>query len=481
MTEPRDATQPTNATAGSLVTRKRLLLALLTLFVFAVSFWQNYDAVDESPFHPDESRWINRAYYLRELFHPTSAIWEDRYITRGQPPMGSIITGFGLWVQGRSLDQTGPWDFHYGSEANVAWNVIKGNMPAAGDMMAARRTSAVVGALTCATLFLIVALLTNWFGGLIGALFLSYHPLQIYLSSIAVSDAIFTLFVALSMLAAIMLARKPTWLRAAVLAVVFGAGASTKLSPVFVAIGLAAGGAVFIVGDNLRRLPVIGRLWALLSRESAVHNRRLGWMLLCLPVIVGTFFVLTYPYLWPDPIGRTRILLDFRKNEMENQARIWPATAVDSRVEAVDRTWQNLEGRYSSTAKLFAEIGSWLDRDWSGHGIDVTLALAGFVLFGILALRRGLASPAMLAFVVLAGQSGVILANLRVDFNRYYLPLVFAVAVGVGMLAGELSRFGVLLGRNLLASQRENRPRAGSPLRPSPELAAIRRTTAPEN
>jgi hypothetical protein len=447
-------------TAAGFFAPRRLFMAALVVFVFAISFWQNYDAIDKSPFHPDESRWINRAYYFKELLHPTSDVWEDRYLTRGQPPMGSILTGLGLFLQGRTLDQTGPWDFHYGSESNINWNVVKGNMPAAGDLMAARRTSAVVGALTCVTLFLIVTLLTNWIGGLIGALFLSYHPLQIYLASIAVSDAIFTMLVAMSVLAAVMLARKPTWLRAAVLAVTFGLGASTKLSPVFVAAGMAAGGVVFVIGDRLAGLPVIGRIWRFFSRESESYNRRLGWMLILLPVIAGTFFVVSYPYLWPDPIGRTQILLDFRQNEMENQARIWPSTAVDSRIEALDRTWQNLEDRYSTTSKLFDKLGSWVDRDWSGMGFDVPLGIAGLILFGLLALRKGLASPAMLALAVLAGQSAVILANMRVDFNRYYLPLVFAVAIGVGMLAGELWSLGQFIGQRIFAAQRNNTNRS---------------------
>ncbi|HKG25112.1 MAG TPA: hypothetical protein VKB09_05645, partial [Thermomicrobiales bacterium] len=161
-------------------TAGRRLGLVLVVGVFALGLWQNFDALTASQFHPDESRWLNRAYYLRELLHPRSKVWEDRYLTRGQPPMGSYVTGIGLILQGRDLTTNGPWDFHFGNESTTTWNAVKGNMPAPADLTAARRTNAVVGALSCAVLFLIVARLTNVFGGLVAGTFLAFHPLQIY-------------------------------------------------------------------------------------------------------------------------------------------------------------------------------------------------------------------------------------------------------------------------------------------------------------
>jgi Dolichyl-phosphate-mannose-protein mannosyltransferase len=442
-----------------------LLITGLALLVFAVSLWQNLAAVSESQFHPDESRWLNRAYFLRELFHPTSALWEDRYLTRGQPPMGSYVTGLGLLLQGRGLDQNGPWNFHYGNEVTVTWNLVKGNMPTPDDLVAARRTNAVVGALTCLVLFLIVTALSHWVGGAIAALFLAFHPLQIYLASLGVSDAVFTLFLALATLAIILLAARPTWPRAVALGVILGFGASTKLSPIFVAVALAALGAVILADGLLRRLPLVGRLWARWSRVAGGSSHRLGWMLISLPAIAFATFVASYPYLWPDPIGRTRLLLDFRRNEMENQARIWPSTAVDSHVDALRRTWLNLERNYSASERLFASAGRALGHDWAGKGVDVPLALAGLAIFAWLALRAGFPSRQVLALALLAAQSAAILGNMRVDFNRYYLPIVFVCAVGVGMLAGQvwiwvvprLSHLPSIIGRRPSIASRSRR------------------------
>jgi hypothetical protein len=411
---------------------------VLVVGVFALGLWQNLDALTASQFHPDESRWLNRAYYLRELLHPTSKVWEDRYLTRGQPPMGSYVTGIGLILQGRDLTTNGPWDFHFGNEATTTWNAVKGNMPAPGDLKAARRTNAVVGALSCAVLFLIVARLTNVFGGLVAGIFLAFHPLQVYLASIGVSDAVFTLFFALAALAGIALARAPSWPRALALGVVLGCGASTKLSPLFVSIPLAALGVAILADPILRELPVAGRLWAQISRVEVGSKRRLGWMLLSLPAITAATFVLSYPFLWPDPIGRTEELIDFRRYEMDNQARIWPSTSVDSRVEAVRRTWTNLEHVYSSTGRSVAWIGRGLGQHWERPGFDLPLALLGLVVLSWLAWRRGIASPQMLALAILGVQSAVILSGLRVDFNRYYLPFVLTSGAGIGVLSGQI-------------------------------------------
>lgn len=411
----------------------------MAVLVFLASLIDSGLRIDSTPFHPDESRWINRAYYLRELTNPFGEAWADRYLIRGQPPMGSYVTGFGLLVQGRDLDTNGPWDFRFGNETNTTWNVIKGNMPAHADLEAARRATAVTGALTCVTLFLIVGLLTNWIGGLIAGLFMAIHPLHQYLATLATSDAVFTLFVALSALAAIWLAMRPSWWRALVLALPVAAGASTKLSPIFIAAGLAVVGAVIVVDPYLRRLPYVGRPWRWLSRGDPNAGRRLGWMLIAQPILVGFLFVLSYPYLWSDPIGRTITLFDFRRYEMANQAKIWPHAAINSRIESLERSWTALNDNYSTTDRVVAQIGDWFGRDWTGAGFDLVLALPGLAILLYLAWRNGLASRHSLAFAVIIGQALLILIGLGIDFNRYYLPLAFVAAVGVGIFGGWLA------------------------------------------
>ncbi|HEY7030363.1 MAG TPA: phospholipid carrier-dependent glycosyltransferase [Thermomicrobiales bacterium] len=467
MNNPRTITIPDGVPRRLAGTVRRRLHLILFLGVFALGLWQNLAAIDSSQFHPDESRWLNRAHYLRDLAHPLSDVWEDRYLTRGQPPMGSYLTGIGLLLQGRDLTTNGPWDFHFGNESSTTWNAIKGNMPAPADIEAARRTNAVVGALSCAVLFLIVARLANAFGGVIAGVFLAFHPLQIYLASIGVSDAVFTLFMALAALAGLALARAPTWPRALALGVVLGCGASTKLSPLFVSLPLAGLGVVILFDPLLRRLPVVGRLWRAVSRVEVGSKQRLGWMLIAQPAITAATFVLSYPYLWPDPLGRTLKLLDFRQSEMDNQARIWPTTAINSRVEAVRRTWENLENLYSSSGRGIAFVGRALGRQWAPHGVDLPFAVVGLAMLVWLAWRQGIASPPALTLAVIGVQSAVILAGLGVDFNRYYLPFVFASGVGIGILGSRVGTIvASLYGRWHLALPRPV-------VRPAPRGAAM--------
>ncbi|CAN5647780.1 hypothetical protein BH23CHL5_BH23CHL5_25380 [soil metagenome] len=415
------------------------LTAAFALFVFLFSAWDSWSELRASPFHPDESRWINRAYYLGELRDPFGSAWADRYLIRGQPPMGSYVTGLGLVLQGRDQDTNGAWDFQFGFESNVTWNVTRGNMPAEGDLIAARRTALILGALTCTALFLIVATITNIAGGVAAGVFLAVNPLHQYLATLATSDAAFTFFVALSVLTAMWLSMKPTWWRGLLFATAMAAGASTKLSPLALAFGIGLFGVVLLFDPWLRRLPHLGREWRLLSRVESGSERELGWRLLVQPVAVALLFVISYPYLWSAPIGRTRNLFDFRRFEMDNQAGFWPQAAVQTRADALRRTWENLNDRYSSTGRVLGGIGERLGLDPSSTRIDLYLAVPGIAILVYLAWRNGLSSPHAMVAVTIGGQSLLILLALGVDFNRYYLPLLLAAALGVGVLAGWIT------------------------------------------
>ena len=71
---------------------------------FAISLGTNLQALPNTATHPDETRWLNRAYYARELADPFGPTWQDYVTTRGQPPLGSIVMGVGLMVQGKAVD-----------------------------------------------------------------------------------------------------------------------------------------------------------------------------------------------------------------------------------------------------------------------------------------------------------------------------------------------------------------------------------------
>jgi hypothetical protein len=447
----------------------RLCVIAGALIVVLISLWQSSADLHVSRFHPDESRWINRAPHLAELSNPLSSYWADAYLIRGQPPMGSYITGLGLALQGYDLESTGPWNFSFGNDGDINWNVTYGNMPPAEYILAARHTSMVIGALTCLAVYVIVTMLSNWIGGTVAGAFMGVHPLSVYLFTLAVSDAAFTFLVALSVLSAIWLARKPSWGRAILLGIIFGIGTSLKLSPIFVSIGLAMIGATILAGPVAARVPPLRWFWTRMGADAG-PVRRLGWMLIALPLITGTFFIVSYPYLWPDPVGRTKVLFDFRRDEMANQSRIWGDAAIGSQTEALSRTWDMLEDRYSASGKFLVKIG--ITEPRVGHpggaepGYDLPFAIAGLAIFAATAIWRGFRSPQFLAFLTLMGQSTIILLGLNVDFDRYYLPLVLMFAIGLGVGIGEVT--------NGISHLRARRQRSTIPITVESGAAVVR-------
>src|SRR5918993_129910 len=270
--------------------------------VFLVALWVNLSAVAMTEFHRDEARWVHRARFLEELRNPTGEFWRESELMIGQPPLGSYLMGLGLTLQGRDLDTNGFYDFHFGPD----WNRRHGTMPNEADLAAARRTNSVVGALIAVCVYLIARGLSNPVAGI-------------------AADALVTLLVALAALAAMALANRPTWPRAILLGVLLGLGGSAKLSPLALAIVLAAAGMVLLVHG-----------WRG-SGPGARHDGVLGWRLLVQPPLAAATFIASFPYLWPNPIGRTRELFEFRAIEMYNQGVLWSELYVDGPVDALGR------------------------------------------------------------------------------------------------------------------------------------------------
>lgn len=416
---------------------RRAHLVVISLLLAFVSLRGSFREVERTAYFNDESRWINRADFLKEALHPFSSFWEDRYIVRAQPPMGSYIIGLGMLVQGQNLETNGPWIFEYGFSPDITWNVIGGAMPSRDDLFAARRTNAVAGAVAVVALFLLVTDFTNWIGGIAGALFLAVNPLQLYISSLGVSDELLLALFALSALAALYFARAPSWPRALLLGLLIGMGTSTKLSPIFVGIALAVGGVILIIQPLINRLPAIGRLWRMIPGTNAPGSARVGWQLISVPLVAMIFTFVTFPYLWPAPRTRILFLFDYRASEMDAQGKIFPGAAIKTRWNAAQRIWTQFQDYYSTTAKythlLHGAAGSYIGQ----HGFDVPLGLLGLALLVVIVLRRGIMSPSFLAAFVLLSEAGVIFMALRVDFQRYYGPILFVLAVGVGVAIGR--------------------------------------------
>lgn len=434
---------------------------LIALAIFAVGLWHNLAYVDTTAFHRDEARWVGRAYFFNELWHPGDETWEDGYLTRGQPPLGSVVMGLGLTLQGRDTTTTRDrqlYDFNHAQ----SWNRLYGRIPAQADIDAGRRTNAVVGALLGMVVFWIGRRLINRVAGVAGALLLIVHPLHVYLSSLAGSDALLALLVALAALVAIHLAERPSWPTSTLLGILLGLGASTKLSPLLLAFLVAGAGLVLLLN---------GKPWQSESAE-AKQAQDLGWMLLTTPLVAFATFVASYPYLWPDPFGRTKTLFTFRATEMENQGSLWDDRLVTGVPDALSHVQLRIGEQLTSSNWLADRVGDRFGFSWDVPWLDLALGTAGLFVVMLLAIIHGVRNRYSFALVILGGQTLITIVGMEVDFERYHIPIVVALAVGFGVLVGQGWVLALALAHRGFSLARGRAGRAGSG---TPELATAER------
>ena len=389
------------------------------LFVLALIQCLGRDTT--TPFHADEARWLSRAHFITELKDPFGPTWADYYVTRGQPPLGSYLMGIGLLAQGRDTVTNAVWDFGYDDE----WNSFNKAMPVAEDLLAGRRTNAVVAALVVVAVYLIGLRIAGPVGATFGALFLAFHPLHIHLGSQALSDQLLCLMLALAFLAAFWLGNRPTVGRAILLGTFLGLGGATKLSPLLLSVPLAGLGAAYLFGRFREHGP---RFWQ-------YRDARLGLLLLVQPLIAFAAFVAVSPFLWPDPIGRTYALFEFRRIEMVGQGTKWPSVAVASPTAAMSRIGLRLNEDSSTSSRVQEALGDLLAISFDPIGFDLLLVCAGGLLLALIVIRRGVFSPVGLLSVLLGGELALIVLGMGSDFYRYYLPIVFISAVLVTVFA----------------------------------------------
>src|SRR5215212_6801890 len=329
--------------SGQTAHRHRVLYTeIIAVLAVALLAFALADAAARWPnFNPDESRWLSRAHYVAALAQPFGPTWTDQYMTRGQPPLGSYAMGIGLLAQGRDLETNAPWDFSLTWEQNIAL----GHIPVPEDLAAGRRTSSVLTAFTAVALIRVARVfLTMPWAIAAGGLF-AIHPFTAYIGSIAMSDALFGLLIALTAWATAAFARRPSWGRAIRVGVLLGLGGATKLSPLAVAAGLSAAGVFIFAITTIRR--------HCFARQEAVYAVR--------GIVIGVAalltFIASYPYLWPNPVAHTRHLFAFRVEEMAAQSSDWRVMAVPNRVEALRRVNVNFTERYNLSTSVIALLG----------------------------------------------------------------------------------------------------------------------------
>lgn len=417
-------------TAGARASRgrSRTIDTAAMVLIFLLGAVVFFDGIESTAFHQDESRWLNRAHYLTDLADPFGPTWNDQYLTRGQPPVGSYMMGLGLLAQGRDLNTNNPYDFRRSGEFNRQNNAI----PAEADLIAGRRTNSILGAAAAAVVYLVIRQLTNPIGGIVGALFLIANPLQTWHNRLALADTTLTITLALLLFCVIQLMRRPSWKWAILTGILIGIGGANKFTPMALCAPLAGIGMLLLIRGWLDGHKLRGETRGFFGLPPF---RDLGWMLLSIPFVTGATFVLIYPYLWPDPIGRTLTLIQFRQDEMANQYRIYPQFRTDTPLDALERTVVALGESWSSTESFLSWIGL-PDIGSALSHIDLILAIIGLLLIVGVGFLKGLRSAELAVASIIVFQTATIILTMRVDFERYYLPILLGLVVAIGCSIG---------------------------------------------
>lgn len=421
-----------------------LLDAIIALSLFGMALFANINQIDETSFHPDESRWLNRAYFIDALSDPYGSVWQDYYLTRGQPPLGSYAIGLGQLIQGTSLTPNLVWDFYYSS---TNWNQISGAAPNEENLESGRRTSAFVGALAVVTAYFVARRMTNRLGGATAACLLTWNGLSLRIGSQALSDHTLLLTLGLALLAAFQFMRRPTWPWAIVLGICFGLGGAAKLTPLLLSLSATGLG-----GLLLFRWLVVSR-----TRVQRKLDRSIAIKLIVQPLLAFITFIISYPYLWADPIRRTWNLYDFRIAEMDSQGRAFPSAKVNGFQDVFNRI--NNNGNLGGIQQTSWRIIQWIN-EWTGRQfelilhLDLLVAAASIPFVIVIAIRYGLKSPHFLVSSMLGAQAALIVLGLRSDLYRYYLPLAMIMFICIGIMVGVISDWIVRATRGLFRGKR---------------------------
>jgi 4-amino-4-deoxy-L-arabinose transferase-like glycosyltransferase len=405
--------------------------ALPPVLLVVATLCRLWPSIESTPFHRDEARWIGNAAILREWRHPFGDRWQDDgyrnvYGTldesnrrRSQPPLGMYVFGLGLLAQGEGVPRIGYWIM----EHDTAWNEQRGNMPSQAQIRAARRTNVFVALLTVLAIYLIGSGTINHMAGTVAGLAYGFHPLVRDTATRALSDPLLVLCVVSAALAALHLGKRPSMGRALLVGTLLGLGASTKLSPLLLAAAIGSLAPAFLA-------------WTWIAR----HRRGYRWALcsLTIPISAIATFLASYPYLWTDPIGHTRRMFAFRELSFDLQAVISPHARVHGIPDAFRRFGVQLGHRESIGGVLL----DWLGRSdatgaWTWlREADLMLAPAGWLLLVPVIVSARYPGRIVFPMAIVGGQFMLIALTFRLDYARYMLPVLPAIAIGIGAVFG---------------------------------------------
>lgn len=323
----------------------------------------------------DEAMWMGTARFFLTMFvqrDVSPEAWPDSFWTRTHPMMVRYVMGGWLWAHGYDLTSVDP---HFDYTRKWFTNVEMGKAP--GEAMLTEMRRAMRGlAVVCAVLMYgIVRVMAGRIGGLATALLFCGSPYMTLHLIRAKGETILMVFLLAALLASVIAmkrsnARGPSIGWGIATGVLLGLSVGSKLTALVVVPAIVAWSAwVAIGGMSSVRLLLRGDWASRWTRRPAAirapdtvaagvpaptneassrlergvsgwRGRRAAIWGIGVLVVAAIVFVAHNPYLYPDPLGRTWLMLTDRQREMSWQADVDPSRAITTVAQRIKLVWR---------------------------------------------------------------------------------------------------------------------------------------------
>lgn len=402
--------------------RLELLLVALVLCAVFVS------AINRIPFHSDESHWIYSSQYF-ETFATgdfSAQSW-NTYWSTVQPYLPRYLIAVSRLVGGYHVaDLNLPWQFVLSDAQNIA----EGRRPSPGLLWWSRLSMALLAAMSGLGFF---AALRAAAGRVPAYLVVAFYALNLYYMAVlprAMSEAVLLFCVILAILIGRVVlthwrvyADNPSartlgllLMSTAGLGAASGAAGASKLN-----------GLVLIPASVLLLMVA-----ALVYRGRLSQSRRalmMGGLALWLCGASLLVFVGSDPFLYRDPVSKTRVMFDQRNAEMAEQVRSFPRVALTTGSRRASVFAKRLFQDYAPLRFPGAVVI---------NSALTILGLAWLVRTSYDWMRQRNANATAMVLLILGAAGAAPTLATPLDWDRYYLLLlVFLMlceALGVGML-----------------------------------------------
>jgi hypothetical protein len=302
------------------------VILAVAVFVAASSVFFSAKAKIDS----DEGNWIGTTRYFETFFVErdfSQEAWADGYWTRTQPMIFRYVIGSWLWLRGHNLDVQNP-NYDYSKTAQA--NRRLGLAPADNVLDDARLPARLMAALAVTALYLVVRVLAGPVGGLAAAISAMGSPYLEENLIRAKAESTLMFFLLTALLLAILSVWRPRspWSAARwgiATGIFLGLAFGTKLTVVLALIAVTIWG--------------VGTCLLAWRRKELAASKPWVWPLAVL-LTVAVVFIGSNPFTWPNPVGRSWLLFENRRDEMAQQQIDVPSRAVHGLDRRISLVWE---------------------------------------------------------------------------------------------------------------------------------------------